>query len=148
MSLSPFNAVVRGIGLSSYLVVFQRTIIDVTESKHHSTSLESFLCLICQDSPSHRECCSPLLGSRIRPHSLSFALQDFAFAFQCFMLEYWDHEDTGRWPRNQSTSPDVSDDPAMMQDLLSELSKLEPGQAMSPWVGHILVIILTGLVSD
>ena len=60
--------------------------------------------------------------------------QDFAFAFQCFMLEYWDREDTGRWPFNQSLSPNVSDDPAVMQDLLFELSKMEPNQEHNPWV--------------
>lgn len=50
------------------------------------------------------------------------------------MLEYWDREDTGRWPKNPSLSANVSDDPAMMQDLLHELSKLEPNQAHNPWV--------------
>ena len=60
--------------------------------------------------------------------------QDFAFAFQCFMLEYWDREDTGRWPFNQSLSPNVSDDPVVMQDLLFELSKMEPNQEHNPWV--------------
>ena len=61
-------------------------------------------------------------------------LQDFAFAFQCFMLEYWDREDTGRWPKNPSLSPNVSDDPVLMQDLLTELGKMEPNQEGNPWV--------------
>ena len=61
-------------------------------------------------------------------------LQDFAFAFQCFMLEYWDREDTGRWPKNPSLSPNVSDDPVLMQDLLTELGKMEPNQEANPWV--------------
>ena len=67
-------------------------------------------------------------------------LQDFAFAFQCFMLEYWDREDTGRWPKNPSLSPNVSDDPVMMQTLFKELSKMEPNQEGNPWVRQEHVI--------
>lgn len=59
--------------------------------------------------------------------------KDFAFAFQCFMLEFWDREDSGRWPKNPSMSPNVSDDPTIMQDLLTELGKIEPNQEAEPW---------------
>lgn len=64
-------------------------------------------------------------------------LQDFAFAFQCFMLEFWDREDSGRWPKNPSMSPNVTSDPALMQALLTELGKMEPGKESEPWVSHV-----------
>jgi hypothetical protein len=69
-------------------------------------------------------------------------MQDFAFAFQCFMLEFWDREDSGRWPKNPSMSPNVSDDPTIMQDLLTELGKIEPNQEAEPWVGHIHIMAI------
>ena len=74
-------------------------------------------------------------------------LQDFAFAFQCFMLEYWDREDTGRWPKNPSLSPNVSDDPVLMQDLLTELGKMEPNQEGNPWV-CLLHFFLNGSIPN
>ena len=75
---------------------------------------------------SHQQCTLPV--------------QDFAFAFQCFMLEFWDREDTGRWPKNPSLSANVSEDPALMQEVLTELSKLEPNQESNPWVSKHLHI--------
>lgn len=65
-------------------------------------------------------------------------MQDFAFAFQCFMLEFWDKEETGRWPSNPSHSPNVSDDPVVMKDLYEQFSKLEPNQEQNQWVGSSL----------
>ena len=63
-------------------------------------------------------------------------VQDFAFAFQCFMLEYWDEKPKhgGRWPVNSSLSPNVSSDPAVMLDVYKQLSKIEPGSETKPWV--------------
>lgn len=50
------------------------------------------------------------------------------------MLEYWDRGDSGRWPTNPSMSPNVSDDPQLMNDVLAQLGKIEPNKESDPWV--------------
>ena len=61
------------------------------------------------------------------------------------MLEYWDKLNSGRWPENQSSSPDVSEDQGLMHDLLTELTKQEADTWSKPWVRPLPAISLPNI---
>ena len=83
---------------------------------------------------------APLVFIVCSKENMDGATQDFAFAFQCFMLEYWDTEG---WPESPRESPPVTHDSALLSELLDQLSKQDRTNRNGPWVSFSLCVSAT-----